>query len=206
MAVKDLTCHHKSSGGGRLLPAAAAVFLLLSASLATAGQSPDVTVREEQGVYTVVARFVVDQSPDVALAVLTDYEQIPRFMPDVRTSIVRERAIGRTIVEQEAVSGVMMFSKRVHLVLEIQEHPGAIIFRDRCGRSFVRYEGSWRLSTQDGHTAITYELIAEPSFDVPGFMLKRLFRRDSAQMIERLKQEIAARALYPDGLTARSPQ
>jgi ribosome-associated toxin RatA of RatAB toxin-antitoxin module len=166
----------------------------------------NVTVREEQGVYTVVARFVVDQPAAVALAVLTDYEQIPRFMPDVRTSIVRERAIGRVVVEQEAVSGLMMFSKRVHLVLEIQEQPGELIFRDRCGRSFVRYEGAWRLSKQDGRTAITYELIAEPSFEVPGFMLKRLFRRDAAQMIGRLKQEIATRALYPGDLTARSPQ
>ena len=88
----------------------------------------------------------------------------------------------------------MMFSKRVHLVLDIEEQPDALIFRDRCGQSFVRYEGAWRLSQQDGQTAITYELTAEPSFDVPGFMLKRLLRRDSGEMIERLQREIAARA------------
>ena len=200
MAFKDLTVH-KGAGGGRFLPAAACLFLLLSAPRALAQQSPAVvTVREEQGVYTVVARFVVDQPPAVALAVLTDYEQIPRFMPDVRTSIVRERAIGSAVVEQEAVSSVMMFSKRVHLVLEIEEHPDALIFRDRCGRSFVRYEGTWQLTNQDGQTAITYQLIADPSFDVPGFMLKRLFRRDSAQMIERLVQEISARSRSSEGV------
>ena len=49
------------------------------------------TVREERGVYSVAARFHVPQPPRVALAVLTDYEQIPRFMPDVATSIVLER-------------------------------------------------------------------------------------------------------------------
>jgi hypothetical protein len=115
-------------------------------------------------------------------------------MPDVRTSIVRERGTGWATVEQEAVSRLMMFSKRVHLVLEIEERPDAVIFRDRCGGSFVQYEGAWRLSLQDGQTAITYELTAEPSFDVPGFMLKRLLRRDSSEMIERLQREIAARA------------
>jgi hypothetical protein len=61
--------------------------------------------------------------------------------------------------------------------------------------SFARYEGIWRLSRQDGQTAVTYELAAQPSFGVPGFMLKRLFRRDSAQMIERLQREIARRSL-----------
>ena len=204
MAFNDLAVY-KCASGGRILPTAAAVFLLALASPAMAEQSPAaVTVREAQGVYTVVARFVVDQPAAVALAVLTDYEQIPRFMPDVRTSIVRERAIGSAVVEQEAVSSVMMFSKRVHLVLEIEEQPDALIFRDRCGRSFTRYEGTWRLANQDGHTAITYQLVAEPSFDVPGFMLKRLFRRDSAQMIERLKREIAARSMSSEDLVPRS--
>jgi hypothetical protein len=107
---------------------------------------------------------------------------------------VLERAAGRAVVEQEAVSSVMMFSKRVHLVLEIDEQPGALLFRDRCGRSFARYEGAWRVSLAEGRTAITYELTADPSFGVPRFLLERLLRRDSTEMIGRLQHEIAARA------------
>src|SRR5947208_515353 len=70
----------------------------------------------------------------------------------------------------------------------------ALLFRDRCGRSFIRYEGAWRLSEQNGQTVIDYELTAKPSFDVPGWMLKRVVRRDSAEMIGRLQREIAGRA------------
>ena len=188
----------KGASGGRVLTAAA-LFLLLQAALAVAEQSPaNVTVREEKGVYTVVARFLVDQSPSVALTVLTDYEQIPRFMPDVRTSMVRERGTGWAVVEQEAESRLMMFSKRIHLVLLIEEQPDALIFRDRCGQTFVRYEGAWRLSSENGHTVITYELTAEPSFDVPGVILKRILRRDSGRMIVSLQREIAARAAIRD--------
>ena len=135
------------------------------------------------------ARFVADQ-PAVVLSVLTDYEQIPRFMP-----IVRERPTEWAVVEQEATSGLMMLSKRVHLVLEIQERPDALRFRDRCGRSFTRYEGAWRLSEQNGQTVIDYELTAKPSLDVPGWMLKRVVRRDSAEVIGRLQREIAGRAV-----------
>ncbi len=182
------------ASGGRFVTAAA-LFLLLQASRAAAQPPPAaVSVVEQRGVYSVVARFFVDQPPSVALAVLTDYEQIPRFMPGVRTSIVRERSAGWAMVEQEAVSTVMMFSKRVHLVLEIDESADTLIFRDHCGRSFVRYEGAWRLSAHNGRTALTYELTAEPSFEVPGFLLKRLLHRDSTQMIERLQREIAKRA------------
>ena len=171
MISKIVTSRESASGGRLQVPAAALLCVLLQASLGAADQSTEsVTVREEQGVYAVAARFVVAQSPSVALAVLTDYEQIPRFMPDVRTSTVRERGSGWAVVEQEAVSAFMMFSKHVHLILEIQERPDALTFRDRCGRSFSRYEGAWRLSQEDGQTVITYELVAEPSFDVPEFV------------------------------------
>jgi carbon monoxide dehydrogenase subunit G len=153
-----------------------------------------VTVLEEHGVYSVRARFEVPQSPAVALAVLTDYERIPRFMPGVQTSVVLERGSGRALIEQEAVSRLMMFSKRVHLVLEVSEGVDTVRFRDRSGRSFARYEGMWRLCEENGRTEIVYELIAQPSFDVPEFILKRLLRRDSGQMIESLKREMAARS------------
>jgi ribosome-associated toxin RatA of RatAB toxin-antitoxin module len=165
--------------------------------------APAVTVREERGVYLVAARFQVPQSPALALAVLTDYEQIPRFMPGVETSIVLERASGLVIVEQEAVSHLMMFSKRVHLVLEITEGADSLRFRDRSGSSFSRYEGTWRLCEENGQTVILYELRAEPSFDVPQFLLKRLLRRDAGQMIEGLRREIAERSTR--STTAREP-
>ena len=206
MASNQLTSRG-SARGGRFLAAAAALFVVLQAAQALAEQpATNLTVREDQGVYRVTARFLIDQPRSAALAVLTDYEEIPRFMPDVRTSVVRERAVGRVVVEQEAVSSVMMFSKRVHLVLEIEEQLDALIFRDRCRRSFVKYEGAWHLSEQDGQTAITYELTAEPSFDVPGFMVKRIFRRDAAQMIEHLQREIAARAARGGGIGSQSPR
>jgi ribosome-associated toxin RatA of RatAB toxin-antitoxin module len=153
-----------------------------------------VTVKESGGNYRVAATFTVPHALSFARAALTDYSQIPRFMPEVRTSQVLERETDRAVVEQEAVAKFMMFSKRVHLVLDIHDQGTAIRFKDRCGKSFARYEGLWRLTEQDGRTHITYELVAKPSFDVPEFLLKRLLTRDARQMIERLKTEIAGRA------------
>ena len=173
----------------------AALFTLAAGSVLSAASAPEpqVSVREESGVYTVSATFGVSQAPSAAVAVLTDYERIPRFMPEVRTSHVLERTDGRAVVEQEAVARFMMFSKSIHLVLEIQEQEGAIRFQDRCGRNFSRYDGSWTTAERDGYTAITYELSAKPSFDVPEFLLKSLLKRDASRMIERLQREIAAR-------------
>ena len=165
--------------------------------LAARGMAQDdtiVNVNESGGLFRVAAAFTVPQAASFARAALTDYRQIPRFMPEVRTSQVLERGDDRTVVEQEVVARFMMFSKRVHLVLEVQDGGAAIRFKDRCGKSFAHYEGMWTLAERDGRTHITYELAANPSFDVPEFLLKRLLKRDASQMIERLKTEIAARA------------
>jgi carbon monoxide dehydrogenase subunit G len=169
-------------------------------AFATAGvpaaesQPPSVTVREEGGLYRVAASFVTPQRSAVAQAVLTDYEGIPRFMPDVQSSRVIERRDASVVVEQEAIARVLFFSKRIHLVLEVHAEPGRIHFRDQGGQSFTRYEGTWTLDQRDGHAVVTYELLARPAFDVPDFLLTRLLKRDADRMIGRLRTEIAARA------------
>jgi hypothetical protein len=115
-------------------------------------------------------------------------------MPDVRSSLVRERSGGRVVVEQEAVARMMMFSKRIYLLLEVRTDADGVHFRDSSGRSFTRYEGAWRLKQQDDVTLVRYDLSAVPRFDVPSFLLTRLLKRDATRMIERLQTEIAQRA------------
>ena len=164
---------------------------IIAATL-SAGGGDDVRVREEDGTYHVTAAFEVKQSPATAYAVLTDYEQVPKFMPDVRTSIVRERTPDRILLEQEAVAKLMFFSKRVQLLLEVHETADTITFKDTSGKSFARYEGRWTLAALEDRTVISYTLTAKPSFSVPKVVLKRL-KRDAGRMIEGLRAEMAKR-------------
>lgn len=186
-------------GGGtglrRFLLAVAVAVCVSSPATVAAGseQEPQIAVREEKGVFIVSAQFEVPQTPAIVLSVLTDYERIPRFMPGVTTSVIRERSAGRALVEQEAVARMMFFSKKLHLLLDVHETEHALVFKDCAGRSFTRYEGAWRVSRLGGHTIVRYELSAKPNFDVPGFLLRRLLRRDARQMIDALRVEFAAR-------------
>jgi ribosome-associated toxin RatA of RatAB toxin-antitoxin module len=193
--------HQAVTCGGRLgahlirIAACLAALALGSPALGAAQDAPAITVSETSGLYSVTATFTVPQPPSMAMAVLTDYPAIPRFMPDVRTSVVVERSGGHVVVQQEAMARFMMFSKRIHLLLEIDEEADTIRFRDRCGKSFSRYEGRWTIGRTGGETRVTYALTAKPSFDVPEFLLKRLLKRDATRMIDGLKAEIATRAL-----------
>jgi ribosome-associated toxin RatA of RatAB toxin-antitoxin module len=181
----------------RFVVAAAVAFIALLGGNLTASDGHDplrqVSVREDRGTYTVAARFEIPQSPAEALAVLSDYERIPRFMPEIKTSVVLSRTEGRILVEQEAISRFMMFSKKVHLLLEVTQDDNSLRFVDRCGKSFTTYRGAWRATTSGDRTIVTYELTATPAFEVPEFILKRLLKRDSVQMIDRLQRQIGER-------------
>jgi ribosome-associated toxin RatA of RatAB toxin-antitoxin module len=168
--------------------------LAATVAFAATTEAPRIDVAENDGVYRVNASFTVAATAKAVAAVLTDYERIPDFMPDVITSQVLSRTADGLVVEQEATAKFMMFSKRVHLVLEVSEDGNTIRFRDRCGRSFTTYEGKWILTETNGETTVSYRLAAHPAFEVPGFVLKRLLKRDAALMIDRLKAEIISRA------------
>lgn len=172
-----------------------AVVVVQGTSFAASSREPSVDVVEQDGVYRIAASFAVAQSVPDVIRVLTDYERIPGFMPDVQSSQVLDRSGATIRVEQTAVSKFMMFSKRIHLLLEVSEEAGTIRFRDICAKSFVKYEGAWAVDPQGDHARIEYRLTARPSFDVPAFVLKKLFKRDALTMIDRLRGEIARRAL-----------
>jgi len=172
--------------------------VVIATTLVAHAATPDepvVSVRETGGTYVVEARFSVAAPASVVREVLTDYASIPRFMPGVRTSEVLEREEGYARVEQEAVSKFMMFSKRVHLVLDVDEDGQVIRFRDRCKKSFERYEGAWTISEHNGRTEIAYELTAQPAFSVPEFVLRKLLNRDARLMIDGLRNEVGVRTL-----------
>jgi len=170
-----------------------ALFTMLAAPLLLSAADQQISVREKDGTYDVRATFSVSRPASVVTAVLTDYVRIPDYMPAVRTSLLLERQDDRAVVEQEAVAKFLMFSRRVHLVLDVQETPHTIEFRDRCGQSFERYEGAWAIAGDGGDTKITYRLTARPRFDVPNWLLTRLLKRDAVEMIERLRAEVIAR-------------
>lgn len=166
----------------------------LAATVAAAGDVPSVSVQEAEGSYTVAARFTVPHRAALVREVLTDYDAIARFMPGVASSRVLARTDTTARVEQEAVSKYLMFSKRVHLVLDVAERPTVITFRDVCNRSFEHYHGLWTMVEGQGVTEVRYELTAKPAFGVPAFVIRKLMRRDAHLMIEGLRAEVEARA------------
>ena len=178
----------------RSLLAILALMLPVAAVAADSGGDPRVSVRETaRGAYAVSAQFTVPAPAEVVYAVLTDYENIPKVIPSVKRSRIVRRIESQTIVEQEAVSKFMFFSKRVHLLLSIDATADAISFHDLCGQSFSVYEGSWTILPQDSGTEVRYALRAQPTFDVPLFVIRKVLSADAREMTELLRAEMVRR-------------
>ena len=168
--------------------------MAVTAMAATSDPVPSVSVRESNGAFTVEATFDVSAPADVVRDVLTDYDGIPRFMPDIRLSVVRARAGDDVVVEQRAESKFLLFSKTVHLILNVTEGERVIAFRDVCGKSFDRYEGAWTVAPRGDRATVFYTLTADPAFTVPAAVLRRLLDRNARQTIDQLRAEAARRA------------
>ena len=191
--ISNLTTAAGGRHARRFVMIGLTVLALVGTTLRAATPDDQISVRETDGTFEVAATFAVSRSASVVAAVLTDYVRIPHYMPEVRSSQLIERRDDRAVIEQEAVARFLMFSKRVHLILEVEEAPLTIAFKDRCGQSFERYEGAWSMMEKGAETRVSYRLTAKPVFDVPGWLLSRLLKRDASEMIERLRAEIAAR-------------
>lgn len=153
-----------------------------------AGDEPLIHVRKDEGGYVVMAQFEVAAPPDVVLRVLGDYEQIPHLLPRVKRSVVTARDGNHVVVEQTVAARLLMFSKELHLVLDIREDTDTIAFHDTCNQSFKNYTGWWVVRPSATGSTVVYELSATPAFDVPSMVLARLLKRDSAEMIELLRR------------------
>jgi ribosome-associated toxin RatA of RatAB toxin-antitoxin module len=124
---------------------------------------------EKAGVDEIKARFYVDADPQTAWNVLTDYEHIPRFVPDIKKSHVEEKHDDYLLLTQEAESGFLFITKRIHMLLRVQEVPiRNIYFNDVGKKDFYFYEGSWDIQPcPQGGVSVVYELEAKKNFDEP---------------------------------------
>ena len=55
------------------------------------------------------------------------------------------------------------------------------------------------MTDDNGQTLVAYDLTVVPSFSVPGALLSRLLKRDSAAMIMQLRREIGRSICHADG-------
>ena len=159
------------------------------------GQDISVALSQQRDkAYEVEGRFVVEASTAVVWEVLTDYDRIDRFVPSMkRSKVAGATEDGGLVVEQEAVGGAFVFTKRVRVRLEVRRDAGRLDFKDVGREHFWDYSGSWSTAAAPGGTEVVYKLTMIPDFLIPSFMLRSGMRKGARELLTQVRAEMLRR-------------
>jgi hypothetical protein len=171
----------------------AAWAILIAASLSAAAAEPEVRIERTGETYAVFARIAVAVDRSTAWSVITDYNGLRSFVPDIDESRIVSRPGEPTLVRQTGAWSFLGFRMPVQIVARVDEQPmRSVRFRSVSGN--VRVEnGEWNIADEGQGVAITYRVECTPEFWVPPWLGSLMVRRDVRSRLERVAQEMVRR-------------
>ena len=153
-----------------------------------------VHLRKEGGDRVIRAEIDIPASTQVLWAVLTDYDNLETFVPDMTQSSILERGEdGSVRLEQISEMRFMFLKKQVRVVLRVFEELHNKIEFVLIEGDFQTYQGSWEIDTEKEPIRLNLNLRTRPAFFAPGFILDRVLRTLGAQNLEAVREETLRR-------------
>jgi ribosome-associated toxin RatA of RatAB toxin-antitoxin module len=151
--------------------------------------------RADGHVYEVNARGEVAAAPAAVWRILTDYERMPEFVPDLRQARVLSRSGDQALLEQLGEARFLFFRRDIRLVVQVREQPISQIDISLVDGDMRVYNCSWRLVplAASGGTRLLFTGSVAPKFYVPGMLGANLIRAD----IEKMMAAVMARLDRP---------
>jgi ribosome-associated toxin RatA of RatAB toxin-antitoxin module len=136
-------------------------------------------------VYQVSARGEVAAKPAAVWRILTDYDRMAEFVPDLHSTRVLERRGDQAIVEQRGVAHFLFFRREIRLLVQVREQPMSQIDISLVDGDMTVYNCVWRLVPvpETGGTRIVYSGALAPKFYVPAMLGANLIRADITRMM-----------------------
>ncbi|MGE5623174.1 MAG: SRPBCC family protein [Bacillota bacterium] len=146
------------------------------------------------------AREFVLVTPQQAWQVLTDYEHLTEFVPDLVHSRVLSRSRHEATVEQVSRTGLLLLAYTVQVVVHIEERPYSAIDVALVSGDLRHYRAYWTLaeSSREGArgTLITYCGELAPKFYLPPAVGQPLVQAQVRKMVAAVSAEIEQRARH----------
>jgi ribosome-associated toxin RatA of RatAB toxin-antitoxin module len=141
--------------------------------------------------YEVDATGAVNASLPKVWRILTNYERMTEFVPDMESCKVLSRNGNEVIIEQFGVARFLFMARTIHLIVRAVEQPMSSIDITLISGDMKHYESRWELVPipETGGTKIIYHGKLMPNFYVPGLLGAKMIRSD----IERMMGAVLAR-------------
>lgn len=146
----------------------------------------------EQHVFDVTASGAVNASPAAVWKILTDYDRMAEFVPDLKTTKVLSRSGNKVVVEQYGVARFLFFKRSIHLVVNVLEEPMTSIEIGLVNGDMKVYACRWELVPvpETGGTRILYSGKLVPKFYVPGMLGANIIRSDIERMMKAVLERL----------------
>ncbi len=99
--------------------------------------------------------------------VLTDYESLPDFIPNLTISKRLPHPDGCIRLEQVGVQRLLKMNFKARVVLDLTEHHPDRIDFELVEGDFQRFIGAWKLEPTDAGTVLVYEVTVIPQRTLP---------------------------------------
>jgi ribosome-associated toxin RatA of RatAB toxin-antitoxin module len=158
-----------------------------------------VVLSGSRGQYT--GKLLVTATPATVWAVLTDYDNFEKFMPDVRESKLLESSGDKKVFEQVRVVQALIFSRKTLIRLEAEEaYPQNIRFKMTSG-DLKSLQGSWTLEypasrgdNQPTQILITHQISVDPGAKSWRDIFYGIYEDSLERSLQAIEQEIARRS------------
>jgi hypothetical protein len=142
----------------------------------------------------VVVALALQIDPDVVWAVLNDYENMPRFVPDILVTRLIRSGRGTKRVEIEGVARFLFLEIPTRTTLDVVHRPDGSVAMDSVAGNLAIH-GIVRMNGDGPYTRVDYEVLFTPDFWLPPVIGDFLIGRQITRQFEGLVAEMHRRAL-----------
>ena len=179
---------------GKLNPASLVLLFGLLGASVTASAEPEIRIARDQDAFKIDASLRVDAHHHIAWQVLTDYNNLARFVPGMQTSQVVSGPGEPLLLKQTGQSGFLLFTLPIEVLVRITETPLEAIRFEAVGGSFKNKQGEWRIERQDDATLLIYRASIAPGFWVPPQIGTAVIGQDVRNKLLGIAREMRRRA------------
>ncbi|MGA7932099.1 MAG: SRPBCC family protein [Kovacikia sp.] len=159
-----------------------------------------VLVQGEKGKY--VGYVLVETTPEIAWAVLTDYSNFSKFIPNVVSSKILERKGNQKIIEQEDIRKLLFVNVRSRVRSAITETPQTRIDFRRIEGDVPKLDGYWKVEPVAPYTGgkanqvlITQVVEVQPKSGFGADAFYNIFKNALRDNLAAIKKEVGHRVL-----------
>ncbi|MFE4107792.1 SRPBCC family protein [Almyronema epifaneia] len=173
--------------------------LTATADLADAENVEVVTEKLQGRQRRICAKIHIPQSLEQVWRVLTDYEHLSDFIPNLSKSVRLAAPEGKIRLEQIGTQCFLNIQFCARVVLDMEEnYPNELGFSMVEG-DFKSFRGCWRLVPADeaegaNHTYLCYELTVQPPLAMPVALIEKHIRHNLIQNLTAIRQQAIALA------------